>query len=391
MLSSSGTTWNSASTASCVVHRQLGEDRRRHLLRVARDDRRVGPAQSAPTASATVIWDASSKTTRSKLIDPGGTNRASESGLTSTHGVIAPITSPYCSTSRRTLRPPRVRPISRSSAPTLPKNAPGRNGRRSSSAAGSAVDSDDRSRSDASTNRPTVRSCRSASNDPNPAASHRSDTDAAASPRSRASGPSSGDTAPVSSAQRASPSASPSGASASLASTHRPKAAHRVAGPRVRSAAVAAHVRSSPRPRANRASSSDDPPVCATAADTARPAASSVRCSAGPSGVTKRREAWTPSDEVRRQPGQQVAVALDGGHRVRHRLPAGLGQDVDRRVEGGAARQPAPGQGDVADQAADAGDLLDDGRQRLRVDLGPGSEVGQDRRRGADAAGPCGR
>ena len=157
MLSSSGTTWNSASTASASS-----------IDSSAKTDGGIcfeSPAMTAasarpraPTASATVIWDASSKTTRSKLIDPGGTNRASESGLTSTHGVIAPITSPYSSTSRRTLKPPRVRPISRSSAPTLPKNAPGRNGRRSSSAAGSAVVSEDRSRSDASTNRLTVRS-----------------------------------------------------------------------------------------------------------------------------------------------------------------------------------------------------------------------------------------
>ena len=250
------------------------------------------------------------------------------------------MTSPYCSTSRRTLRPPRVRPISRSSAPTLPKNAPGRNGRRSSRAAGSAVASDDRSRSDASTNRPTVRSCRSASNDPNPAASHRSDTDAAASPRSRASGPSSGDTAPVSNAQRASPSASPSGASASLASTHRPNAAPRGRSA-ARSAAVAAQVRSNPRPRANRASS------------VRRPAGMRDGRGHGPAGRVQGpvlgRAQWRtepsrgldPVREVRRQPGQQVAVALDRGYRVRHRLPAGLRQDVDRRVEG--ARSPAAG------------------------------------------------
>ena len=100
--------------------------------------------------------------------------------------------------------------------------------------------------------------------------------------------------------------------------------------------------------------------------------------------LTEASRGLDPVREVRREPGQQVAVALDGRHRVRHRLPAGLGQDVDRRVEGGAARQASPRQGDVADQAADAGHLLDDGREGLRVDLGPRAEVSQDRRCGAD-------
>ena len=84
---------------------------------------------SAPIASGTVICDASSNTTRSKSIAPGAMNRASESGLTSTHGVIAAITSPYVLINERTLSPPRVRPTSRSNAATRPNTAPEPNGR----------------------------------------------------------------------------------------------------------------------------------------------------------------------------------------------------------------------------------------------------------------------
>ena len=49
---------------------------------------------SAPTASATRICDASSKTTRSNWPAAAGKNRATESGDTSTHGMTWVISSP---------------------------------------------------------------------------------------------------------------------------------------------------------------------------------------------------------------------------------------------------------------------------------------------------------
>src|SRR3954463_16461146 len=57
---------------------------------------------SAPIASATRICDASSNTTRSKSPAAAGKNRATESGDTSTQGITAVISSPYCASNCRT-------------------------------------------------------------------------------------------------------------------------------------------------------------------------------------------------------------------------------------------------------------------------------------------------
>ena len=224
MLSSSGTTWNSASTAR-VVHRQLGEHRRRHLLRVAGDDGRVGAAQRSDRVRdgdlRGLVEDHQVEAHRPRRHEPGQRVRAHQHARRDRADHLAVLLD----------QPPHAQPAART--PDLPLRAhrPCRRTRRAGRAAGPAAPPAapwSATTAAAPTRRRTartVRSCRSTSNDPNPAASHRSASDAAASPRSSASGPSSGATAPVSSAQRASARASPSGASASLASTHRPSAA----------------------------------------------------------------------------------------------------------------------------------------------------------------------
>ena len=59
------------------------------------------PRPIAPTAEATVICDASSKTTTSKSWRSAGKKRATESGETSTHGVMSVMRSPYSPTRSR--------------------------------------------------------------------------------------------------------------------------------------------------------------------------------------------------------------------------------------------------------------------------------------------------
>ena len=48
----------------------------------------------APMASATLIWEASSKTTRSKSMAPGSRKRAAESGLVRKQGVSSLMMAP---------------------------------------------------------------------------------------------------------------------------------------------------------------------------------------------------------------------------------------------------------------------------------------------------------
>ena len=64
---------------------------------------------SAPTASGDPDLGRLVEDHQVERPAPAGKNRASESGLTSTHGVIAAISSPYVLISDRTLRPPRLR------------------------------------------------------------------------------------------------------------------------------------------------------------------------------------------------------------------------------------------------------------------------------------------
>ena len=94
MLSSSGTTRKSALSVSSPSSVPSWPKLYGGICCESPATTQAAARPSAPMASGTVIWDASSKTTRSKSIAPGAMNRASESGLTSTHGVIAAITSP---------------------------------------------------------------------------------------------------------------------------------------------------------------------------------------------------------------------------------------------------------------------------------------------------------
>jgi hypothetical protein len=181
---------------------------------------------SAPTASGTVICDASSNTTRSKSIEPGGMNRASESGLTRTQGVSSPMTSPKVWTSLRTDRPPRVRPTSRSRAATVPKLAPGRKGRPCTTRSGMTPRRVPRSACDAPTNRSTTRSRDSLSNEVSAPVANLSCRAASDRPRSRAPAASAAGMAPESIAQRAmGRPCSSNGASVWTASTHRRRVA----------------------------------------------------------------------------------------------------------------------------------------------------------------------
>ena len=122
----------SSSASSPVPTAELGERGRRHLLAVAdHDDRRCpGPSRRPrrPPGSARPRRRPRGRTIRGR----GGKNRASESGLTSMHGMIAVISSPYRASNPRTGRPRRCLASSRCSSPTWPSPEAASKVRRSS-------------------------------------------------------------------------------------------------------------------------------------------------------------------------------------------------------------------------------------------------------------------
>ena len=140
------------------------------------------PRPIAPTASATRICDASSNTTRSNRPGRGGKNLANESGLTSMHGMIAVISSPYRASSPRTGRPRRCLASSRCSSPTWPSPDAASNVLRSSTCRGIADDSSSRIPFADAVNREICRPCATVSKVASPVASRRSAVDAAATP-----------------------------------------------------------------------------------------------------------------------------------------------------------------------------------------------------------------
>ncbi|OMQ14462.1 hypothetical protein A7K94_0216440, partial [Modestobacter sp. VKM Ac-2676] len=140
------------------------------------------PAQRADRV-ATRICDASSNTTKSNRPARAGKNRATESGLTSTHGMTAVTSSPYSAINPRTPSPPRCRFSSRCSAPTRPPRAVTSNDRAATTDAGSAAVRCRRTARDAAENRVIARSCTGPSKAASPVASSRSVIAAPASPR----------------------------------------------------------------------------------------------------------------------------------------------------------------------------------------------------------------
>ena len=124
---------------------------------------------SAPTASATRICDASSNTTRSNWPAAAGKNRATESGDTSTHGMTAVISSPYCASSCAHAEPAALLgqlPLQRADLAE-----PGRRverPRRRAPRAGSAAVRCSRTARDAAVNRRIAFSCTCASNSVEP-------------------------------------------------------------------------------------------------------------------------------------------------------------------------------------------------------------------------------